>query len=346
MLFPKRQTFLAADTGNALGATLNKTLTRDFHCGMIEIILKGTVTGVMATDNPDSLQALLKRVTLSVSDGANTSTIVSATGPQLLEYAKQVAGSLDRATQAAINTDATAAFTLVYPIYFMPPNLASPVAEMFLCPFPSFNTDPVLRIELATQADMDQHASATFAIAAGVSVQVVTHRFQPTIPKWKVFRTELTEIVKTFSADAANQEALEIPAPGVYTGILMQGYTSAAARGNPSRTGGEFRLQLLDTVLRRFSLEHLTYQNERSMSPITGTGASVFTASYFLDFLNDGPGQCGDDFGSVLDTNPLEATGARAKLYGDIAGGTGVTIKFLTHRVFGDIRPLVRGLKV
>ena len=58
----------------------------------------------------------------------------------------------------------------------------------------------------------------------------------------------------------------------------------------------------------------------------------------FWDFLNDKPGQEADHFGSVLDTNPLMATGARLQLFLDCAAGlTNPAIQMVSHRIFGDL---------
>lgn len=58
----------------------------------------------------------------------------------------------------------------------------------------------------------------------------------------------------------------------------------------------------------------------------------------FWDFLNDHPGQEADHFGSVLDTNPLMATGARLQLFLDCAAGlTTPSVQLVSHRIFGDL---------
>lgn len=64
----------------------------------------------------------------------------------------------------------------------------------------------------------------------------------------------------------------------------------------------------------------------------------IASSAAFLDFINDRPGQEADHLGSVLDTNPLMATGARLQLYLDCAAGlTAPMVNLVNHRIFGDI---------
>ena len=57
-----------------------------------------------------------------------------------------------------------------------------------------------------------------------------------------------------------------------------------------------------------------------------------------MDFLNDKFGQEADHLGSVLDTNPLMATGARSQLYADNNAAAGNQyMNLVSHRIFGDL---------
>lgn len=340
MLFPKRQDFIAPVTGIALGTTRTQELTREFMIESILIKLSFTQTAVMATANPDKLQNVLKRVTLNVADGARTRTPVDMSGPALLELARQWMGQMDRSTAAAVNTNTNAAYVLYYPIFFSHPQLLDPIGSSLLLPVTRFNSNPVLTMYFATQADMDTNGTPTFAIAAGITVEVIVNRRQVNIKDWPTFDTELTEYSVNY-ASTGNAQRYELQTPGSYSGILMRGYTSTTARGDISSANGEWKVDLLGTNIRRFKLPQLEAEND--MSTGVNTGSQLFTGSYYLDFLSDKTGEGVNDLGSVLDTNVLVASGARAGITGDITGGAGVQMKYCTHRIFGDLSALKLG---
>ncbi len=119
----------------------------------------------------------------------------------------------------------------------------------------------------------------------------------------------------------------------------MRDYTSVSARGAIQVTNGENRLQLLGTVIRRFDVNHLQYENDYSLNLYPATWNN-FSGSYYLDFLSDKNGEVAGDLGSVLDANILQASGSRLQLLQDITGGAGVKRKYLTHRIFGNLKDL------
>lgn len=341
MIFQKRQDFLPSSSGNALGSSVRFELTREFHIEALYIRLTFTPTAVMATDNADGIYNILKRVTLKVSDGARTRSVVDATGRGLVEYARQILGGLDGGYDYNVGADGTSAQTLVYPIFFAHPQIADPIGSAFLLPAPRYNNNPELLLQFASQADMDTNGTPTFAVAAGITAQVIVVRREVNDPSFMTYDTELSEISYPFAASGTNQ-LTELQVPGSYTGMLLRGFTSTSALGDVSTAGGEFKLQALGNVLRRFQLQHIIEENEfskfrpfRTSAASAGTLTYQTTGIYFLDFLTDRVGESVSELGSVLDTNYLMATGARLQLIGDIAGGTGVKINILAHRIFG-----------
>lgn len=335
MIFPKRQDFLTPQTGLALGQTLQFDFTTDFHIAEIFIIVTAVGSGNIKTSSADGLLGLLKKATLQVSDGSQNRNPVDASGVGLLEYAMQTVGTLDRGTLAAKGVTAINGNTyrIVYPIMFQMPQLSDPVASVFLLPAPRFNSKPVLTLQLATQADLDTDVAPTAAFSS-IRVDILVNRRQVGILKWPTYNTELQEIEVAYPATGADL-LYEMQALGSYTMLGFRCYTSATARGDVS--GGEFRLQLLGTALRRFRLADIQDENDRSLfNPSVG-----FSGSYWLDFLTDqaGGGQVGE-LGSVLDANITAGSGARLQLIQNITGGAAVKIRYMTHRVFGDIKNL------
>lgn len=337
MLFPKRQDFTPTQSSLALGQTVRFELTREFHIEAIYLVVNATVSAVMATDNADSIQNLVNRVQVQVSDGARTRNVIDASGPALLELAVQWQGGLDRNTASHIGTDATGAKTMIYPIWFAHPQLADPIGSTLLLPAPRFNSNPVINVTFSTQAQMDTNATATFAVSALTAYCIIVRR-QVNRPNFPTFDTELAELDVSYST-TGNAQLYELQIPGSYTGILFRDYTSATARGSIQVSAGENRLQLLGTVLRRFRMEDLQYENDTSVNIYPAT-FNNFSGSYYLDFLTDKVGEVAGDLGSVLDANILQASGSRVQLLQDITGGTNVKRKYVTHRVFGNLKDL------
>jgi hypothetical protein len=339
MLFQKRQDFRPVRSGLALGGNYSEELTREFHIEALLIKVKATVSGAIATATADGLLGLLKSVTLTVSDGGVTRIPVNSSGRGLIEYFYQTAGALDRNTLLAKDKTTTGSVTITYPILFSNPQLSDPVSSVFLLPAPRFNSNPVLQLNFATQADVDSNNSPTFAVSA-LSYQVVVIRRVVNIANFPSYNCELAELAQSYPATGAGQ-LYELQNPGSYTGILLRTYTSATTRGDVSIANGEFKLQLLSTVLRRMTLEDLQIENDFSQFPYDTT--KYFDGCYFLDFLTDRVGADSDDtLGSILDANITSGSGARIQLLQDITGGAGVQIKYLSNRVFGDLRLLKR----
>jgi len=338
MIFQKRQDFLPQRTGIALGETVRFELTREFHIESIDIRVTVVPSVDMATANPDGIQNILRRVQLQISDGARTRNVVDVEGPSLLELTRQWKGGLDRNTHAAIGTNPAAASTtiLYYPVFFSHPQIEDPIGSSLLLPAPRFNSNPVLSLRFATQAEMDVNAAPEFALTS-LAVQVIINRRQVTIANWPTYDTELAENQVAYTA-VGNGQLYELQIPGSYTGILLRDYTSVSARGSIQVAGGENRLQILGTVLRRFQVENIQAENDRSLWNYPATWAS-FAGSYYLDFLTDKTGESCGELGSVLDANILQASGARVQLLQDITGGAGVLRKYVTHRIFGNLQP-------
>jgi hypothetical protein len=338
MLFPKRQDFTPTQTGLALGQQIRFEITREFHIEAIYLVVVATPSAAMATANADALQAIVNRVQVQVSDGAQNRNVVDVSGPALLELSSEWIGGLDRDTAANVGTNpASGAKTLIYPIWFTHPQLADPVGSVLLLPAPRYNTNPVVSVTFATQTQMDTNATPTFAVSALTAYCIIIRR-QVNRVNFPTFNTELAELEVSY-ATTGNAQLYELQIPGSYTGILLRDYTSLTARGSIQTSGGENRLQLLGTVIRRFRVENLVAENDYSLRLYPATWNN-FTGSYYLDFLSDKNGEVAGDLGSVLDANILQASGSRLQLLQDITGGSNVKRKYVTHRIFGNLKDL------
>jgi hypothetical protein len=333
MLYPKRTNFTNKETGIALGSTKSFKLSRLWHLEALFVRVRFTVSTAANVLNADGLAAILKRVTLEVSHGSNTRTVVNVTGRGLLDWNHQVTGGNDKYFVANATANSTTTYTFYYPIWFVPPQIADPLGSAFLLPTPAFNDDPVLTLQFASAADVDV-GTGVFAISA-MEADVITHR-REVLGELETLQTELVEDTEAFAA-SVTRHATKIATPGHYTGILIRGYTSTSARGDIMDSSGNFSLECLGTVIRRFRLLDEEVMNNQSVFAPNMTGMNA--GNYYLDFLSDKVGDSVLDLGSVLSTNSLAGTGAELQLIKDITGGAGVKMGLVKHRIFGDIAP-------
>lgn len=341
MLFQKRQDFSATQSSLALGSTITFPITREFHVESIDLVVSVTPSAAMATANADNLQNIVQRVQLQISDGARTRNVVDCTGSGLLEYAVQVGTGLDRNTAANVGTNpSSGAKILVYPIYCSHPQLDDPVGSTFLLPFPRYNSNPVLTVQFSTQGQMDTNATPTFAVSA-LSAYIVVKRRQVNRANWPTLDWELAELSAAYP-NTGNSQLYELQIPGSYTGILMRDYQGLSTRAFIETSGGENKLQLLGTVIRRFQMAQVQYENDRTIDLYPATWNNI-PGSAYLDFISDKTGESSPDLGSVLDANILAASGARLQLLQDITGGSNYSRRYLTHRVFGNLSALKFG---
>lgn len=334
MIFAKKQDYVPDAAGLALGAVRAQELTREQPIESIFIRLSFTSTGAIATPTADGLLGLLRRVRLTVSDGARTRIPVDVSGRALIENAALLTGFMTRGTAAAKDAVAAAAYEIVYPIFFGLPNLADPVRSTLLLPAPRFNQNPVLELTLANQAEVDGDAAPTFAIAAGVTVSITVNRRVVNRLDWPFYDTELAETEVAYAATGRQRYELQIP--GSYSLVALRTYTSAAARGNVITAGGEISLEMLNTLVRRFRPQDVAAENDLSVNAVAPLG---FAGLFALDFCTDSMGDA-SELGSLFDVNIGAGSGSRAALIQDITGGAGVMIRYLTHRIFGDLAAL------
>lgn len=342
MLYQSRPLRLEAKTGLALGANPTWEVPRDFPIEAIFLHVTLTPTAAAATLRADGHFNVVKRVQFTGNDGAQNRNIINATGPGLIEYGKNVQGAMDRNTLADIGTNGTAAVRFMVPVWFALPNVVDPVRSMLLLPAGVFTTNPILSVQLGTQADVDSNAAPTFAVAAGITIQPVVYRRQVDIKGQPYFNAEINEVSIPCAANGS-QLIYNLPTPGAITGLLYRGFTAAATRGDVAG-GGTFNLEMAGTTVRPFTLIEQQVLNDLSVNHCQGVAATNFSGQWFLDFLSDCPGHDTGDFGSSLDTNRISQAGVTPILKYDVTGaGAGVAFNLLYHRVFGDIRPLIQG---
>lgn len=346
MIFAKRQDIITIPQGPfALGTTIRQTFDRTFPVESIFVVLTFTPTAIMATQNADGIQNMLKRIQLNVSDGLRTKNVVDASGPDLLEYAAQITGNLPRRTLNSLNVNSTAAVTLSYPIYCAHPQIVDPLGSLLLLPVTRYPSDPVLIIDLASQADMDTNAVKTFAVAGGVTVSLVINRRQVTATNWQYLDWDLTTIQTPVTSTFVDLR-IDLPTPGSYTGTLIRhfaGTVAAPTRADLSDTNNPFqRIESLGVVYRRFRLSDIQDENDMSRVITATSNAATFSSatSVYLDYLTDRSGTDAAELGSVLDANIPAASGAKLQLIGSYSGTAAGAVRLVTHRIYGDLSAL------
>jgi hypothetical protein len=358
MLFPKRQDYLGPFSGVALGDIIQKEITREFLIDSIDIVCVVTVGTAMATPNPDGLMAILKRITLQVTDGARNRNVVDVSGPGLMEYNDRM-GAVDNASMAVAGGNPAAASVnqLTYHIPFRQLRMNDPEACYTLLPCNRYSSNPLLTLYFATQADIDQDASPDFALT-DLTFYIVINRRQVGIDKWPIFDTELIESTQTYPA-VQSGALFELPTPGSFAQVLCRGYAGAAptiTRSFNVTANGDYKVQVLGTVLRRIQPTFLLSQNTQTrgnwfsgsvqLLPNGSGGGTDGTGSVMFDFMSEQDGPTLGDYGSILDTNALIKTGARAQILVDVNGGTGVQIKYLWNRIYGNLAGMKAALKL
>lgn len=359
MLFPLRQSNITGQQGASgipLGGSVQFQITRDFFLDSLMIEVSGTVsTASTANQAADGLLGLVKNIQLQIADGQSNRTQTNVSGISAIQKGFTLCGAIDQATlNTFINTTPasgiipTGAFLIRYPLFFKHPKISDPIGSAFMLPLPRYNANPVLTVQMATQGQIDQNGTPTFAIAAGVTVRILLNKRQVDNVAFPTIDHEFVEQTQVFAA-SGQQQLFEAQVPGSYFGIGMRGYTGAApaqAWADPTG-GGLVTLQILGNTLRGSRFTDIQWQNQLAMQDnwsaaiaLSSTQANgLFKGLAFYNFLHDGFGLEVGELGSVLNANLLAGAGTRVQILTDIATG-GNQISYFWDRVFGDLTPL------
>lgn len=358
MLFQQRSDLILGPTTVAFGGTLKIELTREFFLEglLIHVVATNPGTAPALITGNEGLASIFSSVRLTVPTGSNTRTVVNTNSSALLQYHRQWNGGVDSFTTNffdILGAQAEAINQVRYgtiPIWFAPPNLDDPVASAFLLPLPRYSANPVLEITLNSAANI--YTGGTNAPTIQISVEAV-RRFVDR-KDWVTYDTELTTSEITVPAAASNN-AYELPAPGAYTSMLMQTFTSTGTVRRPwhqfygssvaAILNSPMELRFLGTSIRRQSAYGLivTQSYSSEIFPTQNYTAGQFgDHNVWWDYLSDKMGSSAGDFNSVVDTTPLIGQGARINLIYP-AATSGDKVRLTTHRVFGDISALKRG---
>lgn len=343
-LFQPIHDTLPAQSGITLGSTVRFVLPRDFAYEGFMIVARPTLSAAAATLACENIFSLIKRVRLTANDGGQNRDLVNADGLSIVQRHLAYNSNLDTATLASYNNSfsTTGAKTIRIPHFFCPNEIEDPARSLFLANFPRFNNDPILEIQIGTQADVDKHATPTFALSA-FTIEVVCFKRFVTSDKWNFLKTDFITQEQAYTVDAAMQR-YNIPIPGWHFSIGARMYSAASTLGDISQTNGLFRIQALNVVERVISAANLLGLNSLSLSSDVKTGADgnqreIVSTSYWFDYCTDLTGANVTNLDTLLNSNPYVALGASPQVIADIAGGSNKKIVFMHDRCYGDVSP-------
>lgn len=327
----------------SLGQTVRFQLPRDFP--REGFILKANVvvaTGA-ATLAAERCFSLFKRIRLTANDGGQQRVLVDADSLAVMERSANYGLSVDSDTAVALisSTFAAATYTISIPFYYAPTILGTPTRDLFLQNFPRFNNDPVLEIQVGSQADVDVHATPTFALTS-LSLSVVELKREVSIPNWQFLNTEFVTAQVAFPATVVDYR-YQIPVPGYHTFVGMRPYASASSIAESIYTN-PFRFQVLNTLQANIAAADLRRINERSILCNTSATAAntvcnslLLSTRNFIDFLSTTTEEGIQNLDTLLNTNPFTQLGTGPEYRLDITGGAAVKIVFLHERIFGNV---------
>jgi hypothetical protein len=351
MLFPLRQQILPPVTGIPLGGSAQFAITRDFFLDSLIVEVTGVITTGAATAGPDGMLGIVRNLQLAISDGSSNRNQTSVSGVSAVQKGFLTTGSIDQGTlnTQLIGMAANATqFLLRFPLFFKHPQLSDPVGSAFMLPLPRYNTNPVLTVTFANQAQLDQNAAPTFAIAAGLTCRLILNKRQVDNIQFPTLESEFIESTVAYTQNATNQ-LFELQVPGSYFLFGLRGYVGAVASSawaDPTIAGGQLQLQLLGNTLRQSRFSDLAYMNQLSTQDNWSAVATrnavfgLFAGMAAYNFLHDGFGLEVGEVGSALNSNVLAGSGSRVQLLQDIAGAANLSIAYFWDRIFGDLSPL------
>lgn len=344
-LFQQIVDTLPTQSGVVLGQTVRFVLPRDFAYEGFVVVARPTVSGAAATIAPEGCFSFIKRIRLTANDGGQNRDLVNADGMSIVQRHLGYNGNMDTETLTTFGNAfaATTAKVIRIPHFFCPNEIEDPARSLFLANFPRFNNDPILEIQIGTQADIDTHATPTFAISA-CTIEVICIKRFVTSDKWNFLKTDFITQEQAYTLNAAAQR-YNIPIPGWHFSIGMRMYSSATALGDISQTGGVFKIQALNVVERILSAVNIKALNQISVGAdnlAAGTNGAqrvLDGTCYWFDYLTDLTGASVTNLDTLLNSNPYVALGSSPQVIGDINGAAGKKIVYLHDRCYGDVSP-------
>jgi hypothetical protein len=324
MRFRQRETIVSDfDASATVGATIQCPINSAYPVERLELIIPVTVGGTGTnTVVGDGLLGVAQQITLDVQDGnQGNRPVFSGQGAAFI-----IEDALRSGREYPANTTSRAApatngtYNVIVPLVAALPNVADPAKWNTLLPFHLYGDDPVLRVTLATRAQITSNASATITYGTP-RVRVVQREVN--IDGFSYFRFDAVE--QQITHGAAGIVETKLPEFGVYTSILSRGFVSGDPAVILASAGEALLIRVADNILRYREDDQIEITRQRC------NGFTGFTGAYLLDFLS-GPEADGFSLNSCIDAN-LQS--ARVKLRQNI--NAACVQRLLTRRLLGDV---------
>lgn len=342
---------------------------------------KALSAGIVAVDNWANL---IKRVTLEcASPQWGNYKAVDYSGVGLLEYNANAGLNLDTATlewirlalaRTTLAVDTSYSFNIKVPIVY--PNAAEPLLTRTLLPIHIWDQDPVLSIDLESEANM--LASGHF-VGVRVSVfavyrEMTKKQTENILANGGFIKSDLIESYFDCPLGASGDQRFSINPPGSYLALNFRHYlggnatasrddvsldtpTNAGASGAGIGSFGKesiWRLETNSNTKRQWRWKNYQTVNQysRPLNNVSQTTSPGFAgalasgtlfqppASVMLDFVSDGLEFAGE-LGSVLDVNIPQNSGLKMEVVGPWQAPASATIAsriaYGGHRLWGDL---------
>lgn len=316
---------LDGTASSTLGRTVEFPIRqRGFWLDGILLNCRVIAGGVPGTKTADYLRGLLSRVEVIADERTDGQrTIVSAHGAALIDFGREVFGfEQDANLWTNIDTAANSSHNIIYPVIFRNPLLPEPNAYRTSLPLPRYGSDPILRITVASAAEI----SSTFSLAANTGVLVrAIFLYREVIDPDNSFPHWKTELVsKEYTWAGTGPQAIEdLSQVGLLAYVHQQdfvGNAKAYCLANPYTDEYQLEYRTRPIIraspygLRALSGYSQTYTGYRMQG---GTVDSYTpTATMFYDLLSELTRSDVYHLGSTLDLSLNALKGGKLRLLG------------------------------
>lgn len=301
----------------------------------LKLIVTFRLAVASSTVNPDGYAGIVKNIIFNrngvgASVGGSvprgTLQVVNARGVDVLNHRCQIA-NVDRGTfnLPAAPTVATN-YTIAYDIDLADDRLDDPLRAHTLCPVHVDTANPTLRVQFASQAELDINAAPAVTMTL---LQAELHIFRRNMPTERTAEIinaggfiEVDMVSREYANLPTGPQRVTIESPGEYESLQLTQYNGAGAaqvKLEVSDTNQRlWRIRQQNNTVREFTFPGLISVNEESK--VHGGVQPVFhNVTALCDFVSDQAGVPDNNLGSLLDTNLDAQNGQQTTLEWNIA---------------------------
>lgn len=346
MWTPRQSEFLSPVTAYVAPASnVLSAQTLEYRVRPSRLRLEGLMFTFLVTTNAavvtncEGMAGLIEKVEVFMNDGTGTGTrpAISASGPALIEWARNNGWKLDPFTAYAMTDTLTAvtatSYPITVPILFRHPLLAEPKAMLTSVPLygPVITEDVIIKVTLRASTAIS--ATGTPFSAAQPYMLALYRQPSATAGLEGYIPTELAENV--FYPQATGEQKFKVPSGGFLSSLLIRNHTTNAYSATqasaglvnavavgafPNALANKVQLKVGKNIRQEFNEATFLALNSasavnRCRADLTATsGRDVAAPSYFLDLLADFCDLDASSINTVLNLNPVQRGGDDAEL--------------------------------